>query len=458
MPDLTHVAVVGLLGQFDHEVNFPIAWDFVIVHGPNGVGKTKLLELILATSAGSVPDLLRIPFSTARLDFDDKSSLLVSKNGQMILTDTNADELDEADATITFRLQSPGREPHLWTSGTLSPALSSRLLRYIGEIPYLSRVGTRVWHDQRTRRRLTLDEVLQANPRIARLMDVEHEAPDEILQNFLRTFRVHLIETQRLLSVDRADNRSARDGHTQVSTVSDYSDDVVKRLREALAQNSRTSQELDSSFPRRLLSNTPLPLEVTDDVIRERYEQQNALRNRLSEISVLDTTQEVPLPSRNLHTWEQRVLWTYLEDSASKLSTFNVLLDKIQLLRQIVNGRFLHKKIVINQDVGFAFRTSAGHDIGPEKLSSGEQHELVLIYELLFKVQPGSLVLIDEPEISLHIGWQQRFLDDIAQVAELASLRFVVATHSPQIVHKWWDRAVALAPDEGDYWRAIEGA
>ena len=35
------------------------------------------------------------------------------------------------------------------------------------------------------------------------------------------------------------------------------------------------------------------------------------------------------------------------------------------------------------------------------RLSSGEQHELVLAYDLLFKVKEKSLVLIDEPELSL---------------------------------------------------------
>ena len=30
-----------------------------------------------------------------------------------------------------------------------------------------------------------------------------------------------------------------------------------------------------------------------------------------------------------------------------------------------------------------------------------------MLYELLFKVQKDSLILIDEPEISLHIAWQK---------------------------------------------------
>jgi predicted ATP-dependent endonuclease of OLD family len=74
----------------------------------------------------------------------------------------------------------------------------------------------------------------------------------------------------------------------------------------------------------------------------------------------------------------------------------------------------------------------------------------VLAYDLLFNVKPDALVLIDEPEISLHVAWQQQFLNDIARIAEVASLRFIIATHSPQIIHKWWAQAVALGPDAED--------
>ena len=118
--------------------------------------------------------------------------------------------------------------------------------------------------------------------------------------------------------------------------------------------------------------------------------------------------------------------------------------------RRSLNSRFLYKTLVIDREQGFKFVTDEGAEIGPSALSSGEQHELVLAYDLLFNVQEGSLVLIDEPEISLHVSWQQQFLDDLIKIAELQSLRFVIATHSPQVIHKWWERARALYEDSPD--------
>jgi predicted ATP-binding protein involved in virulence len=102
-----------------------------------------------------------------------------------------------------------------------------------------------------------------------------------------------------------------------------------------------------------------------------------------------------------------------------------------------------------NKERGFVFKThynslSDTDNLSPTDLSSGEQHELVLLYELLFKVEPNSLVLIDEPELSLHVGWQSQFLKDLQDIIKLADLDVLMATHSPDIIQDRWDLTVEL--------------
>ena len=67
-----------------------------------------------------------------------------------------------------------------------------------------------------------------------------------------------------------------------------------------------------------------------------------------------------------------------------------------------------------------------------------------MLFELLFKVSPNTLVLIDEPEISLHVAWQKEFLNDLSKITELENIRVIVATHSPQIINEHWDLTVDL--------------
>jgi predicted ATP-dependent endonuclease of OLD family len=73
-----------------------------------------------------------------------------------------------------------------------------------------------------------------------------------------------------------------------------------------------------------------------------------------------------------------------------------------------------------------------------------------LFYELIFGSPGIDLFLIDEPEISLHVEWQRSFLSDLQKVQKLTGCRFLVATHSPQIINNRRDLAVALDGGVGD--------
>ncbi|EQD32124.1 excinuclease ATPase subunit, partial [mine drainage metagenome] len=146
----------------------------------------------------------------------------------------------------------------------------------------------------------------------------------------------------------------------------------------------------------------------------------------------------------------KNVLLVYINDVEEKLRVFDNLTDKIYLFLKLINDKFLHKQMFINSNDGFTFRTSEGQPLSPAKLSSGEQHELILLFELLFKVVPNSLILIDEPELSLHIYWQQRFLQDLDEITKLSQFDVLIATHSPQIIQNRWDLTVELKGPEDE--------
>jgi len=80
------------------------------------------------------------------------------------------------------------------------------------------------------------------------------------------------------------------------------------------------------------------------------------------------------------------------------------------------------------------------------RLSSGEKQILIMFYILLFHATPGSLVIVDEPEISLHVSWQQKLADLFLNICRVRNLQMIVATHSPQIIHDKWDLTVELRP------------
>jgi predicted ATP-binding protein involved in virulence len=75
------------------------------------------------------------------------------------------------------------------------------------------------------------------------------------------------------------------------------------------------------------------------------------------------------------------------------------------------------------------------------------------LYELLFKTESNDIILIDEPEISLHVSWQKVFVRDLLAVSDIQHISFLLATHSPQIINGRWDLTIdlyRLANDKDD--------
>jgi len=99
-------------------------------------------------------------------------------------------------------------------------------------------------------------------------------------------------------------------------------------------------------------------------------------------------------------------------------------------------------------------------------LNAASSGELSLIASLAFLVaaaRPGCLVLIDEPENSLHPQWQKEYLPMLADLLYRWSPQIVIATHSPLIVSGARHAEVALDPTvylagQGRYERALTPA
>jgi predicted ATPase len=78
-------------------------------------------------------------------------------------------------------------------------------------------------------------------------------------------------------------------------------------------------------------------------------------------------------------------------------------------------------------------------------LSSGEQQILILFSYIAFNSQDGKLFIIDEPELSLHIKWQEDFLDQLENITPKGT-QLILATHSPILANKKREKALVLMP------------
>jgi predicted ATP-dependent endonuclease of OLD family len=103
----------------------------------------------------------------------------------------------------------------------------------------------------------------------------------------------------------------------------------------------------------------------------------------------------------------------------------------------IINDLFKNtgKHIEISSNNNIEFRTSTDI-IQLDQLSSGEKQLLLILFKVFLMDEKPFVLLMDEPEISLHIGWQQDLIETIRTLNPNCQL--IIATHSPSIFGKGW--------------------
>ena len=439
------VKVTGLFGLYDHQVT--LKDDRVtVIHGPNGVGKTVLLKLTNSFLRGRYNEIVRVPFRIFEILFDDESIARI----YVVEDEPNTPKK----LRITFEAPAQSSDSVELEGESLN---TQKIAQQIAESsPYLSQVGPEEWMDRRS------DEVLSAEDILERVGDftskeVEIWAAREPkgLRELRARINVHLIEAQRLIRLSGQPSewrfRHGRE-RTTTATVQEYSRDLKRRLETALANYAKQSQKLDQSFPQRLLQGalSPLPIEK----LKIEMQTVEATRDRLKRIGVLDrgdpSQDAYPLEVSQLDSLQASqlsVMSVYARDTKEKLSVLEALSDRIEILLTVLNRKFTNKTVTISRESGLAIFGKDEKPIPVTALSSGEQHELVLLYDLLFKVKPNTLVLIDEPELSLHISWQKAFMEDLLEIIRIAHFDVLVATHSPYIAGDRSDLLVVLSPD-----------
>ena len=129
--------------------------------------------------------------------------------------------------------------------------------------------------------------------------------------------------------------------------------------------------------------------------------------------------------------------------------------NRITQFFQLVNSLFEEtgKEIIISrQNNRLAFRlkdpakdSMPKPDIQLEQLSSGEKQILLILTSVFLQEEKPNVLLMDEPEISLHISWQDRLIDLLRQLNPQCQI--ILTTHSPNIFANGWEDKIVFIQD-----------
>ena len=260
--------------------------------------------------------------------------------------------------------------------------------------------------------------------------------------NALREFskelgKVFYIREQRLVSeeFDRFDE----------SILKDEIKELPKKFKLLLDRNSSEysskSNELDSSYPIRLFNNKEAI--TSKDEFNQKIE---LMTEKFQKLNKFDLSRVQDL--RNLEFKEEfaKALKIYFDDFDEKYQIYENFVNQLELFTDIINDKLDFKKIEISREEGIFIEDIdvKGKKLSLSQLSSGEKQEIILFYKLIFETPENTLLLIDEPEISLHIAWQKKFMDDLYKIIKFKNLNVIVATHSPQIINHRWENQIDL--------------
>lgn len=147
----------------------------------------------------------------------------------------------------------------------------------------------------------------------------------------------------------------------------------------------------------------------------------------------------------------------YLSDLAKQVGDFvatngNMTKEDLATINQnkdefisIVNKVFAETKKVIDPNESKLTFTQEETDkkLSVKDLSSGEKQMLIILLTVLLQKREEYIVIMDEPEISLHIHWQYALIDYLLRLNPNA--QFILSTHSPSIFGKGWGKKVVYA-------------
>ena len=420
---LKNIEIKGLFGRFNYKLNFEDK-NIVILTGPNGFGKSTILQIIDAIANNRFFYLLKIEFDELYFEFidDEKLNKIVS-----IIREEKRLLVNKIDIKLNKSFD--------------------EVNKMITDFPWIDQIDNNVFEDRRFEKYYTFDELflrylyskgndiyINSQNRMNEIQKIE-----KALEDIKKLFgKIVLISEQRLI---RKQNINKRRHEEVVDVIVNLPEEFKKEISKVSEKYSNIANKLDSTYPNRLFraENGLNSEDEFNDLL-------NKSKEKFQKLEEYDLVNMSNIEDSKYKSEYATALKIYFDDFSKKYEVFEALIKKFDLFTSIINSRFNFKKVKISKSHGLEIidQSDLNKKIDLQQLSSGEKQEIILFYNLIFNTKDNLLLLIDEPEISLHIVWQKMFLDDLLKIIDVTKINVILATHSPQIISNHWDLQIDL--------------
>lgn len=399
------VTIRGFWGS--HEISFRVNDDLNFIIGPNGSGKSTTLKIIAGILRADKEYLSELEFEYVRINLKDPKSK---------------------------------RKPYIEVTKNLSVPFfhcDYKIIQSSAEKPYAYVLSEVDGYDSAHKNTFFLRAHLAGNT------------------NAGRTLASHLAEMVSLtwLSVHRA---ASLKFESSIDPLDLRLEDFSNRLVRYLSSLSKKVNILYEKFQEQVflsllikegdkLAHLPHEEKVRSEkqallqIFSEfKVDKKNYQRKVEDHFGTLDTLRGKMANSKHLEPSEIMALFSLHRIESTVDFWEGITADKKKLLASrdlfvsILNDLLLKKTISLNERNEISIRTESGKHLKPVQLSSGEKQIIVILGEALLQEGETFIYMADEPEISLHVAWQESLAKNIKSLNPAAQVVF--ATHSPDVV------------------------
>jgi len=477
---ISRIEISNLFDMFTYDIK--LNDDLTIITSPNGYGKSTILRMINNLTSGNYYSFLHESFSRIIFHLSDnidekeknnKKNEMAKKlfgdlfnEGDEFL---NIFDIDENFNSLKHKIEviknnrvvtisdiniddSPTTIVELPPESELSALISS-----IEAKTSISRIDFNSWMNEFTGEVFNSKELIYKN--INTLNDDERNRifkNTSWLDDIVKKLNSYFISTDRIRS-NFTRGRHFRNRYEKSSSmINNLATLISEKIQEGIRNQFEIGRNRETTFPERLIQslnnnnnndkNTVNEIELLSLISDiQKYEDDFSKLGLISESTSRTTSQ-----LSNFFDYENSgtgnvVLKIYLDDIKLKFKALDNLADQLRLFTETLNGLISFKEIKIDSKRGFVVQPVNGRkNINISELSSGEQHMIVMIGKLIFESKKGDLILIDEPEISLHPSWQEGYIDSLEQIRRKREFKILMATHSTMIIGNRWNEVVEL--------------
>lgn len=410
---ITRVSVQKLFGLYDYEVSMPLVDNnnLTILYGDNGVGKSTLLRMVYfllssKRATGHKTALANIVFRFIEVELSDGTKVIADRS--------DSSTLRKGGYTLTLK------SPNVYISIPLKA--KSKDWGYVISISE---------NDEES----------------------VSEKFDKILNNFKDLQILFISDNRKTIDVEESDdNQIGIIGYYSLTDKKKSKQDVVgdelgKLQSWIVAQAFNASQkgeEKGSELYAHILDNITKPKGNVD--IKDVNKELEDITKRAAVFVnmgfmiepeyqyIADSIKKVRKGSIPLVA---KIVNPFITIQKNKLDALEKLVQRVSFFLNSLNEYLYSKKVIYSVYGGFKI-THSGNDepIDVSDMSSGEKQLLLLLSKVMRQSETSSLIIIDEPEISLNIKWQRKLMESMLYFTKDTSTQMLIATHSFEILSK----------------------